>query len=85
MMSEGKREIQWFEGYEFEFQRETEDRLERERERERETHTLTRGGVCHSNLVPQGSTTQHYLKTGWQALTEAQREGCFFVFWFCSW
>lgn len=41
-------------------------------EKERETGW----GVCHSNLVPQGSATQHYLKAGQRALTAALQEGC---------
>lgn len=61
---------------EFEFQRETQDREQLQRERERHTHT--HWGVCHSNLVPQGSTTQHYLKTVRQHWQKRCRRA---VFW----
>lgn len=48
----------------------------RERERGRQ-RTHTHWGVCHSNLVPQGSTTQHYLKTGWQQWQKHRRRAVF--------
>lgn len=56
------------------------ERGKRERGKERGTHTHTRWGVCHSNLVPQGSTTQHYLKTGWLHWQKRCRRAVFWGF-----